>query len=176
MKKLYMLAAAGLCSMALMTACSENGSVEAKVSKATECANGVTEACLIGEWSYVGLVNDAGLAHVAADYSQAPGKLTFNEGGKFVFEGAVASRMSSTCLQVDLGNLMGGKWTLTDGTLHLTANSTCVGSNSLNVVPQVKVDGGVVTMNFGKGNLWFAFNEGLTTVERNYYAETFTAK
>jgi len=174
MKKLSLLAAAGLCSLGFLTACSENGSAEAKVSKATECAAGISAECLAGTWTSIGLQTNDGVMSAKADYSAAPGKLTFTKEGKFSYEAPVNSILSSTCLKDDSENMMYGTWTLANGTLTLSSVSTCIRPSNATFTPTIKNENGLITMKFGVGKNWFTFNEGLDLSERSHYAETYT--
>lgn len=174
MKKISLIALVGL-SAGFFAACSDSSSSGPAVPpKSQSCAAGVSAECLAGTWSFKGPENESGVVFAGADFSAAPGSLTFNEDGTFVFEAPVASVFSKDCLVQDSENKMYGSWTLNGGALTLKSVSTCIRPSAITVNPTVAVEGALVKMKFGNGVFWFSFNEGLNTVERGYYSETFT--
>lgn len=174
MKKLSLLAAAGLCSL-MFAACSDSGSsADPVIPKGTQCANGITTACATGTWSFIGLENADGLMREGFDYTVNPAKLTFLSDGTFSFENAPSTTVLGACLLSDSDGVMYGTWEVVEGVLNMKPNSTCVKSSNTPFTPDIKVEGGQVKMKLGYGNLLFTYSEGLEMTIRANYSETFT--
>ena len=85
MKNKVFIALAAAVAMSALTACGDS-SGSSEPSKAEACAQGISEDCLAGTWSLIGLANkNTGDIYPYADYKQAgkqPGKLIFDKENK----------------------------------------------------------------------------------------------
>lgn len=172
MKKISMLALASLCSMGLLSACSDSGS--SAPSRAELCANGISDDCLVGAWNAIGLTSNAtGDKYALADFSAAPGTLTFNKDKTFQFDAPTAPTAAS--IATPDCNPVYGEWNVVAGVLNMVAGtgSLCMGPKNVDLHATVAVDElGNVTLKFGQ--LYYTYNLVDDASVRASYTETYT--
>ena len=157
------IAVAGVCSVALLSACGDSSSSPSK-SRAQKCANGLTEECLEGTWEMTGLVDlltSPRAIRPAFDYTAAPGKLEFNSDGtlEFTFPTDAPAELSA-----DECSVLKASWSVAAGALtirNVTQNfdniQMCVLENifvkqgkhsatSITIVPELSTEGSVVKL------------------------------
>lgn len=172
MKKISLaLAIAGLGAAALMSACTDSGTSAKKPTKAQECANGLTTECLIGTWNVNGFANrTTGEMNPTINYSANPGKLTFDENGKYEFSvpAGVTNPSVTAC------NPVYGTYSVDAGSLTLkgTVRNECLAKNTYVGTPKLEV--GDATIKLTLDTLYFMFNVTDESANRVGFGETFS--
>lgn len=172
MKKLSLLAA-GLCSLGILAACGDDSSSTPKVSKGTECAEGLSTECIVGSWSYLGLENASGSKLNGFDFSANPTTMEFQENGHFVLQAPPNTQLGKDAM-MDTDGVVSGTWGVRDGKLYMRANSTSIPATSFELNPEITVVGDEVKLKLGYGQIIFMYSEGIELGTRSYYSETFT--
>ncbi|WP_297698507.1 hypothetical protein [uncultured Fibrobacter sp.] len=150
MKNKVFIALAAAVAMSALTACGDS-SGSSEPSKAEACAQGISEDCLAGTWSLIGLANkNTGDIYPYADYKQAgkqPGKLIFDKEKK-KFEMDLPVGVST----VDPNDYpIYGDWSIAEGgKLHLHMMTTAIEGFNFDLTPVIKVEGNIVRMTFDR--------------------------
>lgn len=173
MKKFSLIALAGVCSLGLLSACSDDSTPDP--TRAELCANGISDDCLNGAWNANGMANKAsGEMHSMFNYTAAPGTLTFDKNThEFQFD---APALAADIATADC-NPVYGEWSIAAGVLHMRSftNTMCMGPKTVELAATVALDETGTLVNLNLGQLYFMYNLTDEMAIKNSYTESFSA-
>jgi hypothetical protein len=137
-KILTLLAAS---TLAFFSACSDDGSSK---SIADICADGLSEDCLIGEWTLKSISQKGG--EVITDFSAAPGKMVFKDDGYYRYERSA----NGECKGLDEG-----EWSISEDGKSLIFFENKFGDcidfqKKYPTTPSIEVSGNTITLKLNK--------------------------
>lgn len=148
MKKYSMLALAALCSIGMLSGCSED---EPDPTRGEICSAGLSADCLIGTWNLNGVtMPSSGEINPSHDFSAAPAQIEFFSAGGFSYKFAGNSKDACGKGQAESvgANVIKGTWTINGTGLQMNVMSTCYAHSKKTVVPTFTVEGALVKMDF----------------------------
>lgn len=148
MKKYSMLALAALCSIGMLSGCSED---EPDPTRGEICSAGLSADCLIGTWNLNGVtMPSSGEINPSHNFSDAPARLEFFSDGSFSYSFAGNSKDACGLGMIQqLGTASAnGTWSISGNSLQMNVMSTCYAHSKKTLVPTITVDGALVKMDF----------------------------